>query len=195
MSSLSYFLLAAVITLSVWFFLSRRRGRRDLDWEAYESGQETSGASEWDSLTSDLSSRIFDSEDSDFVASETTQQVTRQFRRERTTLALDWLQSVRRLVNQSMRAHLRASRGNDDLKPPDELRLWFDFLQFQLTSAILYLVIWVCGPPRAAKLVGYSSELARKLRRVNEDVLPAGRQVVAELMNNEQEPRNGDAVR
>lgn len=194
MSSLAYFLLAAIIILSVWLFLSRRRGRRDLDWEAYGSGQETSGASGWDSLTSDLSARIFDSEDSDFVASETTQQVTRQFRRERTALALDWLQTVRRLVNQSMRAHVRASRGNDNLKPSDEIRLWFDFLQFQLTSAILYLVICVCGPPRASKLVGNSSELARNLRRATEDVLPAGRQVVAELMNNEQEPKNGDAV-
>jgi hypothetical protein len=93
-----------------------------------------------------------------------------------------------------MRAHLRASRGSDDLKPADEIKLWFDFLLFQLTSGILFLVIWVCGPPRAAKLVGYSSELVRKLRHVTEDVLPAGRQVVAELMGHRQDPKNGSAL-
>lgn len=194
MRALAYFLLAAAIILSVRFFLSRRRGWQELDREAYGSGQETSGASGWNSLTFELSARIFDPEDSDFVASEATQQDARQFRRERTALALDWLRTVCRQVKQLMRAHFRASRGNDDLKPAEEIRLWFDFLLFQLTSGILYLVIWISGPPRAAKLVKYSMELAGKVRDVTKDVLPAGRQVVAEIMNNRPEPGNGNAV-
>src|SRR5438105_2083574 len=172
MSTLAYFVVAAVTILSVCLLLSRRDGRRDFDREGYGTGQETSLLFGWDCLTSELSARIFDPEDLDFVASETPRQLTRQFRRERTALALDWLRAVRGQVNQLIRDHLRAARGNPDLKPADEIRLGFEFLLFQLTSGILYLVIWAYGPPRAAKLVGYSLDLAAQLRKVTEDVLP-----------------------
>lgn len=183
-----------LVILWVCLLLSRRGRRRDSDGEANGINHEIAGSSGWDPLTSELSGRIFDREDPDFVASETSRQITRQFRRERTGLALDWLRAVRRQVNQLMRSHFRASRSNDDLKPADEIRLWFEFLLFQLTSGILYLVIWVCGPARAAELVGYSLGLAAQLRKVTEEALPAGRQAAAELMNRDQEPKNGDAV-
>lgn len=195
MRALAFSLLATVIILSVCLFLSRRGGRRrDSDLEAYGINQETAGSSGWDPLTSEVSGRIFDQEDSDFVASETSRQITWQFRRERTALALDWLRAVRGQVNQLMRTHFRVSRRNDDLKPADEIRLWFEFLLFYLTSGILYLVIRVCGPPRAASLLEYSLGLAARLRKVTEDFLPASHQVAAEVMNSKQEPKNGDAV-
>lgn len=194
MRTLAFFLLAMVIILGACLFLSRRGRRRDFEGGAYGIEHETTGALGWDPLTSELSGRIFDREDSDFVASETSRQITRQFRRERTALALEWLRAIRGRVNQLMRGHLRASRRNDDLKPADEIKLWFEFLLFQLTSGILYLVIWVCGPARAVELVGYSLGLVAQLQKVTEEALPAGRQVVAELMNRDQEPRNGSAV-
>ncbi len=190
MTALAYLLVAAVTILSVCLVLSRRAGRRDFDREAYGTGQEASLPFEWDSLTSELSARIFDPEDSDFVASETSRQLTRQFRQERTTLALDWLRAVRAQVNQLIRSHLKAARGNPDLKPADEIKLGFEFLLFELTSGILYLVIWAYGAPRAAKLVGYSLELAGQLRKVTEDVLPADRQVAVELLEGKQQRKN-----
>ena len=194
MRTLAFFLLATVIVLSACLFLSRRGRRRDFDAEAYGIEPETAASFGWDPLTSEMSGRIFSREDSDFVASEASRQIKRQFRRARTALALDWLRLVRGQVNQLMRRHFRASRGNDDLKPADEIKLWFEFLLFQLTSGILYLVIWVCGPARAGDLVGYSVGLVAQLQKVTEEALPAGRRVAAELMNRDQEPKNGDAV-
>lgn len=194
MRTLAFFLLVTVIILSLCLFLSRRGRRRDFDGEAYGIEHETTGSFGWDPLTSELGQRIFNPEDSDFVASETSREITLQFRRARTALALEWLRAVRGQINQLMRSHFRASRGNDDLKPADETRVWFEFLLFQLTSGILYLVIWVCGPARAAELVGYSLGLAAQLRKVTEEVLPVGRQVGEELMNNKREPQNGDAI-
>lgn len=194
MRAVVFLLLVAVIILSASLFLSRRGRRRDFDGEAYGIEHETTGSFGWDPLTSELSGRIFDREDSDFVATETSQQITRQFRRERTALALQWLRAIRDQVNQLMRAHMRTSRRNDDLKPAAEIRMWFDFLLFQVTSGILYFVIWMCGPARAAELVGYSLGLATQLRKVTQEVLPTGRQVAVELMNRDQEPKNGSAV-
>ena len=189
MRTLAFFLLATVIVLSACLFLSRRGWRRDFDAEAYGIEPETAGSFGWDPVTSETSGRIFSREDSDFVASEASRQIKRQFRRARTALALDWLRAVRGQVNQWMRRHFRASRGNDDLKPADEIKLWFEFLLFQLTSGILYLVIWLCGPARAGELVRYSLGLVAQLQKVTEEALPAGRQVAAELMNRDQEPK------
>lgn len=194
MRTLAFFLLAIVIILSVCLFLSTRGRRRDFDGEAHGIEHETAGSFGWDPLTSELGERIFNPEDSDFLASESSPRITRQFRRERTALALDWLRAVRGHFNQLMRAHFTASRRNDDLRPVDEIKLGFEFLLFQVTSGILYLVIWVCGPTRAADLLGYSLGFAARLRKVTEEVLPASRQVSAERMNRKQEPNNGDAI-
>ncbi len=190
MSVLAYLLLAVVTILNICLFLSRRGERGEFDREEDGTGHGTSVPFGWDPLNSELSARIFDPEDADFVASETSRGDARQFRQERTALALDWLRAVRGQVNQSIRAHVRAVRGNAGLRPADEVRLGFEFLLFQLASGILHLVIWACGPPRAAKLVGYSLELAGQLRKVTEDVLPAGRQVAVELLEGKQERKN-----
>jgi len=178
-----YSLVAAVTVLGVSLLLLRRGGRRDFSRQVYGAGQETSLPFGWDSLTAELSARIFDPEDSDFVANETSRTLTRQFRQERTALALDWLRGVRGQVNQSIRAHFEAARGNPDIKPAGELRLGFEFLLFQLTSGILYLIVWAYGPPRAAKLVGYSLDLAWRLRKMTEDVLPVRGRVAVELVD------------
>jgi hypothetical protein len=190
MSVLAYLLLAALTILNIRLFLSGRSGRLDFDREVDGTGRGTSGPFGGDPLNSQLSARIFDPEDADFVATETSRRNARQFRQERTALALDWLRAVRGQVNQSIRAHVKDARGNAGLKPSDEIRLGFEFLLFQLTSGILYVVVWACGPPRAAKLVGYSVELAGQLRRVTEDVLPAGRQVAVELLGGKQERKS-----
>ncbi len=190
MSVLAYLLLALLTIFNIFLFLSRRGRRRDSNQDGDGTGLGMSIPFGWDPLDSELSARIFDPEDADFVACETSRRDARQFRQGRTALALDWLREVRGQVNQLIRAHVRAVRGNASLKPADEIRLGFEFLLFQLTSGILYLVISACGPPRVAKLVGYSLELAGQLRMVTEDVLPADRQVAVELLEGKQEPKN-----
>lgn len=181
MSALAYFLLGAATTLILCWLLSMRVRRGDFNHERDGADQETPLSPGWDSLTSELSARIFDPEDSDFVASETSRQLAREFRRERTGLALDWLRAVRGQVNQFTRAHIKSARSNPDVKPAEELRLGFEFLLFHLTSGIVYLAIWAYGPPRAARLVGYSLELAGQLRKLTEDVFPHAGQVAVGL--------------
>lgn len=192
MSVLAYVLLAVVTIFNICLFRSRRGGRRDFDRDVDGIGHGTSVPfGQEDPLNSGLSTRLFDPEDAYFVASETSRGDARQFRQERTALALDWLREVRGQVNQLVRAHVRAARGNPGLNPADEIKLGFEFLLFQLTSGILYSVVWACGPPRAAKLVGYSLELAGQLRNiVTEDVLPAGRHVAVELLEGKQERKS-----
>jgi hypothetical protein len=172
MSAQLYFAVIAAIALVVFVLVLWRDAQRSFDENRDVKNTECSPPSDWDHLSSELSARIFDSEDSDFVASESSRQFARTFRESRTALALDWLREVRRQVNCLIRAHLTAARGNPDLKPADELRLGFEVLLFQLTSGVLFLIIWVYGPSHAAKLVRYSLELTEQLRKMTEVLSP-----------------------
>jgi hypothetical protein len=125
-----------------------------------------------DVLAAEVAERIFNPEDSEFVAGETSQRFTRKFRHERTALALDWLRLVRRHVVRVFRDHRRAARGNSEVAPVDEFRLVFEFLLFQVTSGILYCLIWVNGPLHTARLLGWSLDLAWKFRKIAESVMP-----------------------
>ena len=88
MSAHLYFLVIGTIVLAVSSLLLRRGSRRSFDWESYGTEEETALPFEWDSLTSELCAKIFNPEDSDFVASESSGQFARKFRQERTILAL-----------------------------------------------------------------------------------------------------------
>lgn len=180
-----YFLVIAVMVLALPVLFRSRGKRGGSNGEANGAGEENSLPASWDSLTSELSGRIFNPEDSDFVASESPLRIARSFRRQRAALALDWLAEVRKHFSLLMRAHRRAARDNPDLKPAGEVRLGFEFLLFEVTTGILYLVIWLIGPLHAAALVGYSLGLAGQLRKMTEDILPGGRRVAVELMDSE----------
>jgi hypothetical protein len=194
MSAHLYFLVIAAIALAVSVLFLWRYKRRSFNENAQRPEEETSPAISWDPLTSRLSARIFDPEDSNFVTRESSRQIGQSFRRQRAALALDWLLEVRENVNLLMEAHRRVARSNPGLKPADELRLGFQFLLFQLTIEILYLVIWIIGPPHAAALIGYSLQLARQLGEMTEAMLPAGSRVAAELLDNEPQVKNRTAT-
>jgi hypothetical protein len=189
-----YFLGIAVIALAVSVMFLWRSTRRSFNEYADTTKKETSLPFSCDHLTSELSARIFNPDDSDFVTRESPRQIARSFRRERAALALLWLLEVRRHVNLLMRAHRRAARSNPDLKPAGELRLGFEFLLFQVTSGILYLVIWLIGPLHAATLVGHSLELAGELRKMTEDILTGSTRVTADLLDSEPQTKNRTAT-
>jgi hypothetical protein len=189
-----YLLVIGAIAVAVCVLILWRDRQRSFNENASAREEETSLPVGWDPLTSELSAKMFDREDSDFVASESSRQMARSFRRQRAALALDWLVEVRKYVRLLMRAHRRAARSNPDLKPADELRLGSGFLLFEVTTGILYLVIWAIGPTHAAALVGYSLQLAGQLGKMAEAILPAGSQVAVELLDIEPQVRNRNAV-
>ena len=190
MSAQLYFLVIGAIAVAVPVLVLWRERQRGLNENLLEGEEETSPPFGGDPVTSELSARIFDPEDSEFVAGETSRQTARSFRRQRAALALDWLGEVRKEVSLLMRAHRRSARSNPDLTPAGELKLGFEFLLFQVTTGTLYLVIWLIGPLHAARLVGYSLELAGQLRKLSEDILPAGTRVAVELLDIEPQAKN-----
>ena len=194
MTAHPYFLLAGAMALAISALFLWRAARRSFDGEADWIEEEDSAAHEWDSLSLQLSAVIFNPEDSDFVAAETSPRLARRFRDERAALARKWIGQVRRQVSRLMRSHRRVAGGNPDLKPADELKLAVEFLFFQVTSGILYFVIWVHGPLHAAKLVGYSMKFLEELQEVTQDKLPAARAVAVEILRAEPQGKNRTAT-
>lgn len=177
-----YLVLLSVVTLMISLFLLNRAVRQSSEDGVYRTEEDVSLTLKDEVLVLEVSARIFNPEDLDFVASETSRQFARAFREERTALALGWLRRVRSQVNRLIRDHLRTARGNSDLRPVDELHLCFQFLLFQLTSGIMYCVVWVHGPLHAAKLFGWSLGFAGKLRKIAEEAMPIATSAAAEIV-------------
>jgi hypothetical protein len=188
-----YFLAIVAVALAVSVVFLWRWTRRSFNEYAHAAGRETPRPFDWDAITSEPIARIFNPEDSDFVTRETSRQIARSFRRERAALALQWLLEVRRHVSLLMQTHRRLARSNPSLTPSGELRLGFEFLLFQVTSGILYLVIWLFGPLHAATLVRHPLELAGQLRKMAEDIMPGDTQVAVEFLESEPQTKNRTA--
>jgi len=194
MTEYPLFLAMGVTALAVSLVFLLLRKRRSFYEYPDAKDQETSIPISWDPLTSELSARIFNPDDSDFVARESSRQVARWFRTKRSSLALDWVLAIRKHVNLLMQTYRRAARNNPDLNPANELSLGFEFLLFHVTSGIFYLVVWLVGPLKAAAFVRYPLGLAGQLRKMTEDILPRGTPVAVELLDNKPEPNNRTAT-
>lgn len=182
MSVQVYFLITAVMLLFVSFVLIKG-GLRPLDDGAHEVLAQSKPSFKRDSLVAELSARIFSPGDSEFVSGQCPS-LARTFRQERTILAIDWLRDVRRQVNCLFRSHLKAARQNPDLTPAGELRLGAHFLTFQIATALLYVVIRVRGPLRAARLVVISLGLSEKFIGMAKELIPiGGAEVAIELLD------------
>lgn len=183
MNAQVYFLITALILLFVSFVLIRGGLRRPADDSSHEDLGQSKLSFKRDSLVAELSARIFSPEDSEFVSG-LCPHLARTFRQERTILAIEWLRGVRSQVNCLFRSHLKAVRQNPDLTPAGELRLGAHFLTFQIATALLYVVIRVRGPLRAARLVIISLELSEKFIGLAKEIIPiGGTEVAIELLD------------
>ena len=177
-----YLILISVATLTISVFLLKHAVRRSSEGGVHWTEEDVSVAPNEDTFAVEIGARIFNPEDMDFVSGETSRQFASRFREERTALALGWLRGVRRQVSRLVRDYRLTARGNPDLKPTGELRILFEFLLFQLTSGILYCVVWVHGPLHAARLLEWSRALTGELRKIAEDAIPVAISATVEII-------------
>jgi len=126
-----------------------------------------------DIFVSDITANLFSSQDAAFLAGEITCDSVRRFREMRTSIALGWVRRERERVSCLFRDHRRNVRSTADLSPVDEVKVLRDFLSFQVMSGLLYFLIAVRGPSRAARLVRWSCVAAEKLQAIVDRAIPA----------------------
>lgn len=110
-----------------------------------------------------LVERIFSSQDSDFVSRHALPPVQRIFLQERKVVALAWLRHTRKKVEQIMDFHRRTVRRHISLSPAFEVKLAINYMLFLLMCGILLCLIWLSGPFRVWRMVGYAAAVAEQL--------------------------------
>jgi hypothetical protein len=104
--------------------------------------------------------RIFSAEDSEFICRSSTPQVQRLFLKERKALAVQWLRKTQKQVAQFMDLHLRLAGFTEKPSPRFELELTAKYVIFIVVSYLLLLLLWLRGPFKARRVVGYTCGVA-----------------------------------
>ena len=131
------------------------------DWNASpgEKGDNVEACSE------EIVSRIFSAEDLKFVLGIESPRLDRLFRRERTAVALHWVQETSAFISLIMRRHLEASRMRADLEIATEARIFAQYARLKLYCGILFVFIGLLGPQR---LAGTALHAEKFLQRIGE---------------------------
>ena len=114
--------------------------------------------------STELLSRLFSSEDDQFIASCSDLGLTRLFREERTRLALHWIARNKMWAVAIMRRHREASRAATDIQVAAELRLFLGYLRLVCTCDLLSLFVWTFGPERFRALAGQTNAIHQGMR-------------------------------
>jgi hypothetical protein len=104
--------------------------------------------------------RIFSSEDIEFISRSSTRKVQQLFLRERKALAMQWLRKTQKEVAQFMDLHLRLAAYPHEPGPKFELKLAGKYVAFIVVSYLLLLLVWLRGPFKARRVVGYTCAVA-----------------------------------
>jgi hypothetical protein len=144
-----------------------------LVWVRANLGQRA-GLSNWDSALTGESevadpcspefvSRIFESEDLKFISRFESPQLQKFFRRERSAVALLWVQETTAAIRGIMRQHLEASRRSKDLHFATEVKIFAQYAQLRFLCGVLFVSIGLVGPQKLCGVALYAQELTQQL--------------------------------
>ncbi len=114
-------------------------------------------------------SRIFGSDDWEFVSNTNSRQLQEFFRRERKLVALVWVHQTSTAIRRIMRQHTEATRQSHDLHFATETRLVLLYAELMLICGLLFLAIQAAGPQRVRGLAVYAGALSGRLAQAQHD--------------------------
>ena len=144
-----------------------------LAWVRAETSSKDSH-SEWDAslreqsenveaCSAEIVSRIFSAEDLKFISGIESPRLHRLFRRERTAVALRWVQETSAFISLIMRRHLEAARVRADLEAATEVKIFLQYARLKLYCGILFLLIGLVGPQRMAGAALYAEKFLQRI--------------------------------
>ena len=129
------------------------------DWDASlrEQGENV------ETCSAEIVSRIFSAEDLKFISGVESPRLNRLFRRERTAVALHWVQETSAFISLIMRRHLEASRVRADLAIATEAGIFAQYARLKLYCGILFVLIGLVGPQRLAGTAFYAEKFFQRI--------------------------------
>jgi len=163
----SIFLGAGLIAL-LYLFWMRERARPEGGAEALLNAQNALNKLKGGLLPTALIARVFAQDDLRFVATHSTLEVQKAFRKERKRLALFWIGQVRSQIVSLRKFHLGKSRFYARLSFATELRLAAAFSLLLGECRILQAMIYLRGPYAFPGFVGRTITGAARVCGVSE---------------------------
>ena len=111
-------------------------------------------------------SQIFSGQDLAFISRLESPDLKRHFLRERSTVALLWVQQTSAVIRRIMRRHLEASRLSEDIEFAMEARIFLQYAQLRLICGILFLLIGLAGPQRMQGMALSADKLTQRIGNV-----------------------------
>jgi hypothetical protein len=111
-------------------------------------------------------SQIFSRQDLTFISRLESPDLKRHFLRERSAVALLWVQQTTAAVRRIMGRHLEASRMSEDIEFVTEARILLQYAQLRLICAVLFLLIGLAGPQRLQGIPLRADKLTQRIGNV-----------------------------
>ena len=111
----------------------------------------------------EIVSQLFSVADSKFISGLESPGLENLFRRERTAIALHWVQETSAFISKVMRRHLEASRLSADLEIAMEGRIFLQYARLKLYCGILFVLIGLLGPQRLAGTARYAEKFIHRI--------------------------------
>jgi hypothetical protein len=108
-------------------------------------------------------SQIFSCQDLEFVSGLESPDLKGRFLRERSAVALLWVQQTTAAICRIMSRHLEASRLSEDIEFAVEARIFLQYAQLRLICGVLFLLIGLAGPHRLHGMALRADELTRRI--------------------------------
>lgn len=108
-------------------------------------------------------SQIFSSQDLAFISRLESPDLKRHFLRERSAVALLWVQQTTAAIRRIMRRHLEASRLSEDIEFAMEARIFLQYAQLRLICGVLFLLIGLAGPQRLHGMALRADKLTQRI--------------------------------
>jgi len=163
MSHLAPLLVITLLVLALLVYWGRRSSDHSITRVEFSEAESALTSLQWQILPSGSVGRIFALEDFDFISSQTTRDIQRLFQQERKALAISWLRHTRQQIARLMDLHLKLASYTDDPGPAVEFKLATHYLSFIVVCRLLLILVWIRGPFRVQKVVGYTTHAAHSL--------------------------------
>jgi hypothetical protein len=110
--------------------------------------------------------QIFSGQDLAFISRLESPELKRHFLRERSAVALLWVQQTTAAIRRIMRRHLEASRLSEDIEFAMEARIFLQYAKLRLICGVLFLLIGLAGPQRLHGMALRADKLTQRIGEV-----------------------------
>jgi hypothetical protein len=150
---------ALLLVILAWVRAEMGLRKSNADWDPAPPDQDESR----EACPLEFVTQIFSEEDLEFLSKLKSPHLDELFQRERTAVALLWVQETSAAIGLIMKRHLEASRLSEDLEFAVEARVFLLYVRLRVICGLLFLLIGLAGPQRLRGMALYTDRLTQRI--------------------------------